>query len=31
VHLAEHESHISEGAHHHGLSALIDMVAVKAT
>lgn len=28
-HLAEHESHISEGAHHHGLSALIDMVAVK--
>lgn len=29
VHLAEHESHISEGAHHHGMSALIDMVAVK--
>lgn len=29
-HLAEHESHISEGAHHHGMSALIDMVAVKA-
>lgn len=28
-HLAEHESHISEGAHHHGLSALIDLVAVK--
>ena len=28
-HLAEHESHISEGAHHHGMSALIDMVAVK--
>lgn len=29
AHLAEHESHISEGAHHHGMSALIDMVAVK--
>lgn len=28
-HLAEHESHISEGAHHHGMSALIDMVTVK--
>ncbi len=29
AHLAEHESHISEGAHHHGRSALIDMVAIK--
>lgn len=29
VHLAEHESHISEGTHHHGMSALIDMVATK--
>ncbi len=29
AHLAEHESHISEGAHHHGMSALIDMVAIK--
>lgn len=28
-HLAEHDSVISEGAHHHGLSALIDLVAVK--
>jgi ubiquinone/menaquinone biosynthesis C-methylase UbiE len=28
-HLAEHESHISEGAHHHGMSALIDLVARK--
>lgn len=28
-HLVEHESHISEGTHHHGLSALIDLVAVK--
>ncbi len=28
-HLAEHETHISEGAHHHGMSALIDMVAIK--
>jgi SAM-dependent methyltransferase len=29
VHLAEHESVISEGEHHHGLSALIDLVARK--
>ncbi|MFO7542936.1 MAG: class I SAM-dependent methyltransferase [Thiobacillus sp.] len=29
AHLAEHESHISEGAHHHGMSALIDLVAQK--
>ena len=29
VHLHEHESHISEGSHHHGMSALIDLVAVK--
>lgn len=29
VHLSEHESVISEGAHHHGLSALIDLVAIK--
>ncbi len=29
-HLAEHESFISEGTHHHGLSALIDLVARKA-
>ncbi|MDQ1314433.1 MAG: SAM-dependent methyltransferase [Pseudomonadota bacterium] len=29
VHLAEHESFISEGAHHHGMSALIDLVARK--
>ena len=29
AHLAEHESHISEGAHHHGMSALIDLVAIK--
>lgn len=28
-HLAEHESVISEGAHHHGMSALVDLVAVK--
>lgn len=28
-HLAEHESVIREGTHHHGLSALIDLVAVK--
>ncbi|MFN3750632.1 MAG: class I SAM-dependent methyltransferase [Thiobacillus sp.] len=28
-HLTEHESFISEGAHHHGMSALIDLVAVK--
>lgn len=29
AHIAEHESHLSEGAHHHGMSALIDLVAVK--
>jgi len=29
IHLAEHESFISEGTHHHGMSALIDMVARK--
>lgn len=29
LHLAEHESVISEGSHHHGLSALIDLVARK--
>lgn len=29
VHLAEHEEFISEGTKHHGMSALIDMVAVK--
>lgn len=29
LHLAEHESVISEGSHHHGLSALIDLVAKK--
>ena len=29
VHLHEHESVISEGRHHHGLSALIDLVAQK--
>ena len=29
VHLAEHESVISEGSHHHGMSALIDLVARK--
>lgn len=29
LHLAEHESFISEGAHHHGMSALIDLVARK--
>jgi 2-polyprenyl-3-methyl-5-hydroxy-6-metoxy-1,4-benzoquinol methylase len=28
-HLHEHDSVISEGSHHHGLSALIDLVAVK--
>lgn len=27
LHLAEHDSHISEGAGHHGMSALIDLVA----
>jgi SAM-dependent methyltransferase len=29
VHLAEHESVISEGSHHHGMSALVDLVARK--
>jgi cyclopropane fatty-acyl-phospholipid synthase-like methyltransferase len=29
LHLAEHDSHISEGAGHHGMSALIDLVARK--
>ena len=29
LHLAEHESFISEGTHHHGMSALIDLVARK--
>jgi SAM-dependent methyltransferase len=29
MHLAEHESLISEGSHHHGMSALIDLVARK--
>jgi SAM-dependent methyltransferase len=29
MHLAEHESVISEGSHHHGMSALIDLVARK--
>jgi 2-polyprenyl-3-methyl-5-hydroxy-6-metoxy-1,4-benzoquinol methylase len=29
VHLAEHESFITEGSHHHGMSALIDLVAKK--
>jgi SAM-dependent methyltransferase len=29
LHLHEHESVISEGSHHHGLSALIDLVARK--
>lgn len=29
LHLAEHESFISEGTHHHGMSALVDMVARK--
>lgn len=28
-HLREHESFISEGTHHHGISALIDLVATK--
>ena len=28
-HLAEHESFISEGTHHHGMSALVDLVAKK--
>ncbi|MGE5321080.1 MAG: SAM-dependent methyltransferase [Hyphomicrobiaceae bacterium] len=29
LHLAEHESVISEGSHHHGMSALVDLVARK--
>jgi 2-polyprenyl-3-methyl-5-hydroxy-6-metoxy-1,4-benzoquinol methylase len=29
LHLHDHESFISEGSHHHGISALIDMVARK--
>ncbi len=29
LHLSEHESMISEGSHHHGMSALIDLVARK--
>jgi SAM-dependent methyltransferase len=29
LHLHEHESFISEGTHHHGMSALIDLVARK--
>ncbi|WP_324779328.1 SAM-dependent methyltransferase [Thiobacillus sedimenti] len=29
LHLREHESFISEGSHHHGMSALIDLVARK--
>ena len=29
THLREHESHIAEGSHHHGMSALIDLVARK--
>lgn len=29
LHLSEHDEHISEGAHHHGMSALIDLVARK--
>jgi ubiquinone/menaquinone biosynthesis C-methylase UbiE len=29
LHLHEHESFISEGSHHHGMSALIDLVAKK--
>ncbi len=29
THLREHESFISEGSHHHGMSALIDLVAQK--
>jgi 2-polyprenyl-3-methyl-5-hydroxy-6-metoxy-1,4-benzoquinol methylase len=29
VHLHEHESDISEGRHHHGMSALVDLVAIK--
>ena len=29
VHLHQHESLISEGSHHHGMSALVDLVAIK--
>jgi len=29
THLNEHESFINEGTHHHGMSALIDLVAIK--
>jgi 2-polyprenyl-3-methyl-5-hydroxy-6-metoxy-1,4-benzoquinol methylase len=29
LHLAEHESFISEGTHHHGMSALVELVARK--
>lgn len=29
THLSEHESFINEGSHHHGMSALIDLVAIK--
>ncbi|MHB1083475.1 MAG: SAM-dependent methyltransferase [Thiobacillus sp.] len=29
THLHEHESLITEGSHHHGMSALIDLVAIK--
>lgn len=29
VHLDEHDAFISEGTHHHGMSALIDLVAIK--
>lgn len=29
LHLQAHDAHISEGAHHHGMSALIDVVARK--
>jgi SAM-dependent methyltransferase len=29
LHLREHESFISEGSHHHGMSALVDLVAKK--
>ena len=29
AHLSEHESFINEGTHHHGMSALIDLVAIK--
>ena len=29
LHFSEHDEHISEGSHHHGMSALIDLVARK--